>query len=73
MPAYDRPMIITSDRGTERNERVGASLVFAAGVDKERAQAFIERCIERGILDPSMSSKAQEFDAAMGTPVFYIP
>lgn len=68
MPAYDRPIVINVQRVPE--QRVGAVIKFAPGVDVERAQRFLDRLVERGIAE---QTTAHQYDGTYGGPVWYIP
>jgi hypothetical protein len=50
--------------------RVGAVIKFAPGTDVERAQAFLDRLVERDIIQPAV---AHQYDGEYCGPVWYIP
>lgn len=74
MPANDRPIPINVQIDPRRgHNKVGAVIEFCDGASEfevKRAQAFLDRLAERGIIKPTI---ARSFDSSWGNPVWYIP
>lgn len=74
MPAYDRPININTEVNPRRgHDKVGAVIEFCDGASEfevKRAQEFLNRLAERGIIKPTT---ARSFDSSWGHPVWYIP
>lgn len=72
MPAYDRPIEYRTvvDHDPRNTNAVGAVLKFCPGSSVEQVQAFLDRLVERGIIEPTT---AQGYNSNNGSPVWYIP
>lgn len=54
----------------EPNIRVGAVIIFNSTADKEQCQQWLDELAERKLIAPAT---AEEYDADLGGPVFYLP